>query len=218
MATDADFKATASQGARFGRQVVSETIAVAFAETGSAVTRAAGSFVDDGFEAGQILTASVGEGTKRRWYTITEVSALTLTLLEDIEDETSASNVLDVYQPILHCSDINGPSGDRATVDVSHLMSTRREKVPGLADTGSITLNGNFLPGGEKGQDLFHNDANSNIIRKYIIAFSSHDFWTFDGFAKPLSIANPTNDRVTFTTGVEVDGDVRRSWVAAEAA
>lgn len=60
----------------------------------------------------------------------------------------------EVFTNIEECTAINGPDGTAALIDVSHLQSTRKEFLPGLADSGQIQLECNFV-GGTQQMGLF---------------------------------------------------------------
>ena len=74
------------------RTVATGAISLVYDEATKTITRASGSFVDDGFQVGDTV-AVTGTSDNNGALTLTDVAALVLTVTEDLVDETVSSTV-----------------------------------------------------------------------------------------------------------------------------
>jgi hypothetical protein len=74
----------------------------------------------------------------------------------------------EVYTAVAEVSDIVPGAGTAPDIDVSHLLSTAREKRGGLPDFGEMSVTMNLLPGNTT-QEAMEDEAGLNIVRHYRI-------------------------------------------------
>ncbi len=118
-----------------------------------------------------------------------------------------------VYAALEEVTSISGPDGTANLIDVSHLQSTRKEYLQGLADNGSITIECNYT-GGTKQMDLydlFNSTADAEEYKLEIPSTSAktnfHTF-TFQGVVSRWSLAAAVDDKVTLSITLQTTGGV----------
>jgi len=77
----------------------------------------------------------------------------------------------EVFTTIGEIKTFNGPSGQAAVLDATHLESTAREKLMGLPDEGQVTFTMNFIPSNAQ-QVALYNDRKNRTKRNFKIVFS----------------------------------------------
>jgi hypothetical protein len=118
-----------------------------------------------------------------------------------------------VYTAIEEVVSINGPDGTANLIDVSHLQSTRKEYLQGLADNGSISLECNFTGGTKQMElyDLFNNTSDAEEYKLEIPSSSAktnfHTF-VFDAIVTKWSVAPSTDDKVKLSITLQTTGGV----------
>jgi hypothetical protein len=118
-----------------------------------------------------------------------------------------------VYAEIEEVTSIGGPDGTLNLIDVSHLGSTRKEYLPGLADNGTITLACNFTAETVQMEmfDLFNASADPQPFRIQIPTSSArttfHTF-DFDGIVTRWSLADAVDAKVSLNITLQTSGGV----------
>lgn len=117
------------------------------------------------------------------------------------------------WQALEEVTSIGGPDGSAALIDVSHLGSTRKEYLPGLADSGQIALECNYTAGTEQ-QDMlrmFNETADAEAFRIQIPTTSAKTlFYTFDFLAIVMKwgLADAVDAKVKLTVTLQTTGGV----------
>lgn len=130
----------------------------------------------------------------------------------------SAASSPSNFQQIEEVTDITGPDGTAPLIDVSHLQSTRKEYLPGLADNGSITLSCNFT-GGTQQMDMyrmFNTTADPEEFKLEIPATAAkttfHTF-TFLGIVTKWSVSAKVDSKATLSITLQTTGGVTYNGV-----
>jgi hypothetical protein len=117
------------------------------------------------------------------------------------------------YVDLEEVTSIGGPDGSLNLIDVSHLGSSRKEYLPGLADNGTIQVEANFT--GETKQmdmfDLFNNTSDPEPFRILIPTDSTRtSFHQFDflGIVSKWSVADAVDSKVKLTMTIQTTGGV----------
>jgi hypothetical protein len=118
-----------------------------------------------------------------------------------------------VYAEIEEVTSIGGPDGTLNLIDVSHLGSSRKEYLPGLADNGTITLACNFTAGTKQMDlfDLFNESSDPQPFRIQIPTDSSRTaFHTFDfnAIVTRWSLADAVDAKVSLNITLQTTGGV----------
>ena len=118
-----------------------------------------------------------------------------------------------VYAAIEQVVSITGPDGSANLIDVSHLGSTRKEYLQGLADNGSISLECNFTGGTEQMllYDMFNTTADAEEFKLEIPSTSAKtNFYTFTFLAvvSKWSLSSKVDDKVTLNITLQTTGGV----------
>jgi hypothetical protein len=109
-------------------------------------------------------------------------------------------------------------SGTAAEIDVSDLSSTAKEFVLGLADNGSMTLNGWYDPQ-DAGQVILEGLRESSAVNGFRVgvrnptgAGSPTGFvlMEFDGFVATMPITLGVDAAVSFTASVRITGAITK--------
>lgn len=117
------------------------------------------------------------------------------------------------YGEIEQVSDITGPDGSSQQIDTTHLRSTGKEYLPGLADFGQIQLTCNYVAG-TKQIDLFNNFvANSDPEPFRLKAPTSSTQLLFDQFdflaiVTKWTLGLKVNDKQALTITLKITGTV----------
>lgn len=118
-----------------------------------------------------------------------------------------------VYVAIEEVTSINGPDGSANLIDASHLGSTGKEYLSGLADNGTVQVAANFTAGTKQMDmfDLFNGSADPQPFRIQIPTTSARTaFHTFDfeGIVTRWSIADAVDSKVTLNMTIQTSGGV----------
>lgn len=118
-----------------------------------------------------------------------------------------------VYAAIEEVTSIGGPDGTLNLIDVSHLQSSRKEYLPGLADNGTITLACNFTAGTQQMQlfDMFNNSSDPEEFRIQVPTDSTRtSFHTFNFLAlvSKWSLADAVDSKVVLNITLQTTGGV----------
>jgi hypothetical protein len=109
-----------AQRARISNKVVTTTsVAVAMAATAKTITRAANSFITDGWEVGMLGKFDASGTNSARTFTVISVSALVITVdTGEVLDETSTSHTLTSYIPNL--VSVTGANNSFINLHITH--------------------------------------------------------------------------------------------------
>jgi hypothetical protein len=118
-----------------------------------------------------------------------------------------------VYAAIEEVTQINGPDGSLNLIDVSHLGSTAKEYLPGLADAGTIQLAMNATMETKQLhlKDMFDGSSDPEPFRIQIPTDSTRtQFHTFDflGIVTRWSLADAVDSKVTLNVTLQTSGGV----------
>lgn len=102
---------------------------------------------------------------------------------------------------------IDGPGGEAAEIDVTHLCSTAKEFLIGLPDEGNITLEGNLVPT-DTGQTRLRTDRVNATKRNYkiILTDSPATMITFAAYVKGFKISAGVDTQVKVSITLRVTG------------
>jgi hypothetical protein len=135
----------------------------------------------------------------------------TILSISTVDPATSPAPSPDPWVAIGQITSIEGPSGDAATIDVSHLGSTRREKIMGLPDDGELNLSGFYDPA-DTGQAALRT-ARDNRDRHWFRLTNTDSPQdsppfeeSFSGFVASFALTRGVDQAVGFSSRLIVDG------------
>jgi len=113
---------------------------------------------------------------------------------------------------------IGGPSHTSDNVEVTNMDSPggSKEYIPGLADTGEVTLEGNFIPG-DAGQQQMLKDQKDRKVRDWRLVFPTADDiedrhkFSFEAYVQNLDFNYPTQEAMTISATFKLAGDTTLS-------
>jgi predicted secreted protein len=120
--------------------------------------------------------------------------------------------VAGVLHDIEEVVNITGPDGKAKLIDTTHLKSTGKEYLQGLADWGAISMDCNFT--GETYQmylrTMYATQAPANTFRVKIPDDTSGEFhvFTFEGIVTSWNLDVKTDDKVDLKISLQVSGSV----------
>lgn len=117
------------------------------------------------------------------------------------------------FTAIEQVTSITGPTGTLKLIDTSHLGSTRKEYLPGLADNGTIQLKCNFTAGTKQMEmfDLFNASSDASQFQIKIPTDSTRTvFYTFDFMAivTKWALTETVDDKVGLDIELQTTGGV----------
>jgi predicted secreted protein len=111
---------------------------------------------------------------------------------------------------------IEGPGKSRETIDVTRLedVDGYRQKIGGLREPGTVTLNMNFT---RENYDLLNQDFESDEVQEYAIHLPDVDetIFTFNGLVTELPLSVPIGDKITTDVVIQISGKVSVSGSSA---
>lgn len=115
----------------------------------------------------------------------------------------------EAFTKIAEVQDFNGPGGEAQEIDVSSLDSTATEFLLGLADEGTISMNGLLVPG-DTAQTGLRTDRTNRTLRnfKLVLTDDSSTTLTFAAYVKSFSISGAVNDAAKFSCSLRISGAV----------
>jgi predicted secreted protein len=117
----------------------------------------------------------------------------------------------ETFTAIEEVSSISGPDGSANLIDTTHLTSTGKEYLQGLADFGKITLECNFTAGTKQlaMRTKFVNQAAAHAYKLKIPdgAGQFHTF-SFNAIVTSWALNSPTDDKVSLSIGIQISGSV----------
>lgn len=120
------------------------------------------------------------------------------------------------WVPLAECYDFTPPADTISEVEVTHYKSPgrRREYIPGLTESGTASLEMNYVPG--SATDILIEAARQNgTIWEIKATYPNGVSVEFVGFVQEYTKAIPLDDRLTATVGLKVTGDVTISAASA---
>jgi hypothetical protein len=127
---------------------------------------------------------------------------------DTITDNTDAATATPAsYTAIGQVIDFDGPGGSASVIDTTHLTSTAKEKLIGLADEGQFTfsLNAAF---DNTGQSAFRTSRTARTRKHYKVTYSDATVQSFYGYAMAFSTSGGVDDKVNASATIEIDGAV----------
>ena len=124
-----------------------------------------------------------------------------------IQRGTAASPI--VWATVSEVSEMSGPGGQAAEIDVTDLSSTAKEFRMGLQDEGQITLSVNYIPTDTE-HALLRADRAAQTITNFQIIFtdSPQTTWRFTAFVLGLEISNSVDDVTKGSITLRVSGSI----------
>lgn len=110
---------------------------------------------------------------------------------------------------VAEISGFNGPDGEAAEIDVTHLRSTAKEYLQGLADEGNISFTG-FLKPSDSAQAGLRTDRDAQVANTYSITLtdSPATVLTFSAFVKQFAISAQPDGAVALNVSLRITGPV----------
>lgn len=116
----------------------------------------------------------------------------------------------ETFAEILGVKTFNGPGGSTPIRDASTLKSTRKEKKPGLPDSGQLTLNLFFDPGDTVHQGL-RADWAARTRRNFQMILVDGTEWAFAGYVVSCPVQGGVDADLESTVTIEIDGEITES-------
>jgi hypothetical protein len=118
-------------------------------------------------------------------------------------------NTPGTYVSIAEIRSFSGPGGTAAIIDATSLSSTGKEKVMGLQDEGTISLECSFVPG-DTGQQSLLADRAAQLKKNFKITFSdaNNATATFSAYVTGFTIGGGVDALTTATVTLEVTGAI----------
>lgn len=109
------------------------------------------------------------------------------------------------YTPIAEIRSFSGPGGTAAIIDATTLGSTGKEKIMGLQDEGTLSLELNFSPG-DSGQQALLADRAGQVKKKFKITFSdaNNATATFSAYVTGFTVGGGVDALTTATVTLEI--------------
>ena len=115
----------------------------------------------------------------------------------------------EVYTSIGQINSITGPDGSAAEIDVTDLSSSAKEFKMGLADEGSVTLEGFYIPTDTQHAAL-RTKKNSRVTGNFKIVFtdSPQTTWSFAAYVTGLSLTAGVDAALTGSITLRITGSI----------
>lgn len=114
-------------------------------------------------------------------------------------------------------TEFTGPSSERPTIDATHLRSTRREYIGGLADSGEFGLTVHYLPT-DPGQLELRRSAGLEASQAIVVTLppdpqtsTPRETWTFQAVVLGNETGGSTDEIMMREWTLQVTGDVTYS-------
>lgn len=101
----------------------------------------------------------------------------------------------------------SGLDGTAAEIDVTSLSDTSKKYLKGLRDSGTFSLEGNFL-GTDAGQNAMRANQALQTIEAFEATLSSGKIITFNGYVMSASISGGVDEKVSTSFTIRIDGAV----------
>jgi hypothetical protein len=126
-----------------------------------------------------------------------------------VKIKAGSTGTLTLIKGLNDFSGIGG--GSAAVIDVTDLDSTAKEKLMGVKDEGSITLNFNYIAA-DPGQVLAFGARDAVTLCSFEIAVKTKKF-AFDGYVTTAEVSGGVDQKVSLGMTVEITGAVVQSAV-----
>lgn len=111
---------------------------------------------------------------------------------------------------VAEITSIGDVSVTRDDVEVTHYDSDDgyKEFIPGLADGGELTIEGNFIVGDTNGQLGLKADYEAGTVQSFELAFPNdvNSSWEFDAIVNSFGESQPNGEQIGFTATMKVTG------------
>lgn len=106
-------------------------------------------------------------------------------------------------------TDFTGPGGAANVIDATHLGSTAREKIMGIADEGQFSFELNYVPT-DAGQSALEADRLTRTRRACVLTLTDSPATTksFNAYCLEFSISGGVDDKISASVTLEIDGAV----------
>lgn len=124
------------------------------------------------------------------------------------------------YTEIEQVVTISGPDGQASNIDCTHLRSTAKEYLAGLADFGQITLTCNYT-GGTKQIDMFNMYTSHSDPEPFALelptsaAATTFDIFAFNASVTQWALSVGVDDKQVLNMTLKITGSVTRTAGAA---
>ena len=128
----------------------------------------------------------------------------------------SAAGSSGTFLDVEHVTNIAGPNGQAANIDVTDLLSTGKENLAGLADYGQVTLDINYT-GATVQVALFTMFANHSDPQFFKLALptdstdATYDVFAFDASVVGCTFGAKVDDKQTMQVTLKTSGGVVRT-------
>lgn len=119
----------------------------------------------------------------------------------------SVAYASDTFVEIGEVVDFDGPGGEAAVIDRTHLRSTRREKRMGLPDEGQLTLSINWVPG-NAGQEEAREARAARQARWIRMTYEDGTIDRFTAFVLGFSKGGGVDGGIQGSITLEITGEV----------
>ena len=121
----------------------------------------------------------------------------------------SATTGASTAVPIGEVTDYTGPGGQAGVIDITHVLSTAKEKLIGLRDEGQLSMTLNFS-GTDAGQTALRADRASRAKKHCTMKFTdtATSVALFMGYCLAYSITGAVDNKVTAQAVIEITGTV----------
>jgi hypothetical protein len=112
------------------------------------------------------------------------------------------------FHTIAEVKGFSGLGGGSATViDVTHFLSTSKEKKLGFADQGTMSIDLNFVPTDVLGQQVLETLRRTGAARNFRLTMTDGTIANLSGLVKTFAKTAATDDIWRATVDLEVSGE-----------
>jgi predicted secreted protein len=102
--------------------------------------------------------------------------------------------------------------GSAAVIDVTDLDSPAKEKLMGVKDEGSVSLNFNYIAA-DAGQIAAFGARDSVTLCTFVITIPKVKKFTFDAFVTTAEVSGGVDQKVALAIGLEITGSIVQAAV-----
>jgi hypothetical protein len=138
-----------------------------------------------------------------------------------VEFQRGDGATTEVFTTVGEVVDFDGPGGEAAEIECTHLLSDAVEVMVGLPDEGNFTINCNLVPG-DTAQTGLRTDRDNGTRRNFKLKLSDLDggvsptTLAFAAYVKGFKINGQANGKIAASVTLRVSGPV--TWTARVAA
>ncbi len=113
------------------------------------------------------------------------------------------------YDLITEVSELSGPGGQAAEIDVTDLSSTAKEFRMGLQDEGQLTMSLNWIPTNTQHAELRTQRTNGTLTY-FELTFTDSPVtkWRFSAFVLGLELSNSVDDVTKASVTLRISGAI----------